>query len=107
MNKPITPREFTPLQTVKIFKSGNSVAVRLPASLGFEAGTELALSTNANGDLKLDKTDQPKRKFNIEKVLGCAIGSGIQFIKDEDRAFEVRPLLWDDSEWRTKYMPGE
>lgn len=105
MNKPINPSDFTPVQTVKIFKSGNSVAVRLPASLGFEPGTELALSSNANGDLKLDKTDQPKKKFNIEKVLGCAIGSGLQFIDHDDREFEPRALLWDDPEWRAKHMP--
>jgi antitoxin VapB len=38
-------------------------------------------------------------------VWGCAAGSGLQLIKDEDRVFEERPLLWDDPEWRAKYMP--
>jgi antitoxin VapB len=40
-------------------------------------------------------------------VWGCGIGSGLEFIKHEDRVFEERPLLWDDPEWRAKYMPDE
>jgi antitoxin VapB len=90
----------------KSFKSGNSVAIRIPAELGIEPGREWTIESQ-DGKLVLEQMPKAKRKFNIDKVRGCAIGSGLQFIKDEDRVFEVRPLLWDDPEWRAKYMPDE
>jgi antitoxin VapB len=89
----------------KIFKSGNSLALRLPAALGLEAGMEMELTVQPDGGYLLNPVAAKKKKFNIEKVLGCAIGSGLQFIKPEDRVFKERPLLWDDPEWRAKYMP--
>jgi antitoxin VapB len=90
---------------VKTFKSGNSLALRLPASLGLEAGMEMELTVEPDGGYRLNPVPAKKKKFNIEKVLGCAKGSGLQFIKPEDRIFKERPLLWDDPEWRAKYMP--
>jgi antitoxin VapB len=90
----------------KSFKSGNSVAIRMPAALGVEPDREWTV-VKENGRIIIEAKDKPKRKFNIEKVRGCAIGSGMQFIKPEDRVFAERPLLWDDPEWRAKHMPGE
>jgi antitoxin VapB len=90
----------------KSFKSGNSVAIRMPAELGIEPGHEWTIELQGD-KLVLEKRPKAKRKFNVDKVWGCAIGSGLQFIKDEDRALEVRPLLWDDPEWRARYMPDE
>ena len=90
----------------KSFKSGNSVAIRMPAALGIEPDREWTV-VEQDGKLVIEPKDRPKRKFNIEKVRGCAIGSGLQFIKPEDRVFEERPLLWDDPEWRAKHMSGE
>lgn len=90
---------------VKTFKSGNSLALRLPASLGLEAGMEMELTVEPDGGYRLNPVPAKKRKFDIDKVWGCAKGSGLQFIKPEDRIFKERPLLWDDPEWRAKYMP--
>lgn len=90
----------------KSFKSGNSVAIRMPAALGVEPDKEWTVEER-DGEYIIRERNAPKRKFNIEKVRGCAIGSGLQLIKDEDRVFKERPLLWDDPEWRAKYMPGE
>lgn len=92
--------------TAKSFKSGNSVAIRIPAGLGVEPDREWVVEER-DGDLVLHPKAKAKPKFNIEKVRGCAIGSGLQYIKSEDRRFEERPLLWDDPEWRAKHMPGE
>ncbi len=92
--------------TAKSFKSGNSVAIRMPAALGVEPDREWSVVQD-DGELRLRAKDGRKRKFNIDKVWGCAVGSGLQFIKDDDRLFEERPLLWDDPEWRAKHMPGE
>jgi antitoxin VapB len=91
----------------KIFKSGNSLALRLPAALGLEAGMEMELIVQPDGGYLLNPVTAKKKKFNIEKVWGCAKGSGLQFIKPEDRIFEERPLLWDNPEWRAKHMPDE
>lgn len=90
----------------KSFKSGNSVAIRMPAELGIEPGNEWTVEP-LDGKLVLEQKPKAKRKFNIDKVLGCAIGSGLQFIKPKDRVFQERPLRWDDPEWRARNMPGE
>jgi antitoxin VapB len=88
----------------KSFKSGNSVAIRMPAALGVRPDKDWIVEER-DGEYVIRGRDAPKRKFNIDKVWGCAIGSGLQFIKDEDRVFEERPLIWDDPEWRAKFMP--
>ena len=76
----------------KVFKSGNSLALRLPAELNLAAGTEMLLQAAPDGTYSLVKADAPKRKFNIDKVWGCAIGSGLQPIDEDDRWFEEREL---------------
>ncbi len=81
--------------TAKSFKSGNSVAIRVPAGLGIAPDREWAAEW-VDGELRLRAKDQPKRKFNVAKVWGSARGLDIPYIKDEDRIFEERPLLWDD-----------
>lgn len=91
--------------TAKSFKSGNSVAIRIPAALGVEPDLEWSIARDDNGDLVIRSKSAAKRKFNIEKVWGCAVGSGLQYIKPEDRVFKERPLLWDDPEWRARHMP--
>ncbi len=108
------PRTALPLRgaaaqhyRAKVFKSGNSLALRLPAALGLEAGMEMELHAAPDGGYSLKPVGQPKRKFNIDKVWGCAIGSGLQPIDEDDRWFEERPLLWDDPEWCAKHMPEE
>ncbi|HET9628572.1 MAG TPA: hypothetical protein VFP14_03715 [Novosphingobium sp.] len=92
--------------TAKSFKSGNSVAIRIPAALGVEPDREWTVEEK-NGDLVLHPKPKSKPKFNIQKVRGCAIGSGLRRIKPEDRVFDERPLLWDDPEWRAKHLPGK
>lgn len=86
------------------FKSGNSVAVRIPAGVGIEPNKDWML-VERDGEYVIRERNAPKKKFNIAKVAGCAKGSGLRFIKDEDRVFEERPLLWDDPVWRAKHMP--
>lgn len=92
--------------TAKSFKSGNSVAIRIPAALGVEPDREWSVVED-NGDLVLRLKERPKRKFNIAKVAGCAVGTGLRYIDDAERTFEARPLLWDDPAWRARDVPGE
>ncbi len=84
--------------TAKTFKSGNSVALRLPKGLGLKEGLVMKVREE-RGSFIVEPAERPKRKFNIDKVWGCAAGSGLQLIKPEDRVFEHRPLLWEDPEW--------
>ncbi|TMJ19515.1 MAG: AbrB/MazE/SpoVT family DNA-binding domain-containing protein [Alphaproteobacteria bacterium] len=78
--------------TTRTFKSGNSVALRLPKALGIEEGVEMRVREE-QGRYIVEPVDRPKRKFNIAKVAGSA--RNLQLIKDEDRLFDERPLLWE------------
>jgi len=81
---------------VKIFKSGNSLALRLPAELGLEAGMEMNLRVEDGEHFTFEPIEPPKRKFDIAKVWGSA--SGLKLIEPQDRVFAERPLLWDRGE---------
>lgn len=79
-------------KVTKVFKSGNSVAVRLPKALGVTEGTEMRVREE-RGRYVLEPVNAGKRKFNIAKVAGSA--RNLQYIKPEDRVFRERPLLWE------------
>lgn len=68
------------------FKSGNSVAIRMPAGLGIEPDREW-IAEWVDGDLRLRAKDQPKRKIDVSGFAGKA--PGIKLAPRED--FEERP----------------
>lgn len=72
---------------VKVFKSGNSLAVRMPKALGLEAGMELELTTATDGTLELRRIRPPRRTIDISGFAGKA--PGIKLAPRED--FEERP----------------
>lgn len=72
----------------KIFKSGNSLALRLPAGLGLKPGTEMNVRVEDDTYFSFAAVDAPKRRFNIDKVWGSA--AGLELIAPEDRLFEER-----------------
>jgi antitoxin VapB len=78
----------------KVFQSGNSIAVRIPAGTKLEAGMEMDLTVEDGEFLSLEPVDRPKRKFNIAKVAGSA--SSLKLISDDARQFEERSLDWPD-----------
>ena len=49
--------------TAKTFKSGNSVAMRLPKGLGFEVGDEVKVVPHADGSFSLWKQAQARDVF--------------------------------------------
>jgi antitoxin VapB len=75
--------------TAKSFKSGNSVALRVPAGVGIAPGEAWHLVEDGDG-YRLKKADAPKRKFNIDKVWGSA--RNLKLLDPDDRWFEERPL---------------
>ncbi len=47
----------------KTFKSGNSVAVRIPKSVGLKEGEELAIATHLDGSFSLWRASDSRRVF--------------------------------------------
>jgi antitoxin VapB len=87
-------REKVQLRT-KVFQSGNSIAVRIPAGTKLQAGMEMDLTVEDGAFLTLEPIDRPKRKFNIAKVAGSA--TSLKLIEDVARLFEERSLDWLDA----------
>lgn len=73
----------------KVFQSGNSIAVRIPAGTLLEVGMEMDLTIEDGQFLSYDPVDAPKRKFDVAKVAGSA--KGLNYTAREDRSFEPRP----------------
>ncbi len=70
----------------KVFKSGNSVALRLPKALGIKEGTEMVLREQ-QGSFTAFPVDAPPKKIDISGFAGKA--PGIKLAPRED--FEERP----------------
>jgi antitoxin VapB len=89
----------------KIFKSGNSLALRLPAGLGLTAGTEMELRVENGEHFSFEPVERPKRKFNMAKVWGSA--TDLELIRPENRVFAERRLVWDDPDRPDRPEDGE
>jgi antitoxin VapB len=85
----VAPARLTQAKTyrAKVFKSGNSLALRLPSALGLEAGIEMELTVNPAGGYSLKLAEAPRRKIDISGFAGKA--PGIKLAPRED--FEERP----------------
>ena len=70
----------------KVFKSGNSLALRLPKALGLQEGTEMIVREE-HGEFRFEPADKPKAKIDISGFAGKA--PGIKLAPRED--FEERP----------------
>lgn len=74
--------------TAKSFKSGNSVAIRVPAGLGIEPNREWVAEW-VDGNLVLRAKPAAKRKIDVSGFWGKA--PGLQLAPRED--FEERPSV--------------
>lgn len=77
----------------KVFKSGNSLALRLPAELGLKAGMEMELQVEGGDHFSFEPVERPKRKLNVAAFWGKA--TGLKLLAPEDRIFEERKLDWN------------
>ncbi len=84
-----------PIKT-RVFKSGNSLAVRLPKALGAVEGAEMIVREE-HGKFTFEPVDQPKRKIDVSKFWGKA--PWLEPLKPEDRVFDHSPRVWDDPDW--------
>ena len=80
------------MKTTKTFKSGNSVAVRLPKALGIEAGTEMRVREE-QGRYIIEPVEMPARKIDLAGIFGSI--PGLKRLEMEDRRFDERELDWE------------
>jgi antitoxin VapB len=78
--------------TAKVFKSGNSVALRLPKALGLKEGMEMKVREE-RGQFIVEPADAPKRKIDVSKFAGKV--PWLKAIPPEDRELEERELDWE------------
>jgi antitoxin VapB len=72
----------------KVFKSGNSVALRLPKKLGLKDGDEMVLREERN-EFVFKPADNPSKKIDVSSFWGKAAGMVHNPSSKED--FERRP----------------
>ncbi len=79
------------MKKTKTFKSGNSVAVRLPKSLGIESGVEMTVREE-RGRYIVEPVEQEPKKIDLTGIYGsCA---GLRPLTDEEREIDS-DLDWD------------
>lgn len=71
----------------KTFKSGNSVALRLPKGLGVPEGTEVRMVREGQMSFRVEPVEAPRKTIDISGFAGKA--PGIKLAPRED--FEERP----------------
>jgi antitoxin VapB len=80
----------------KTFKSGNSVALRLPKALGIKEGVEMSVREE-QGRYVVEPIEKPKRKIDLTGIAGSC--PGLKPLTKEEREFEDSPRVWDDPDW--------
>jgi antitoxin VapB len=75
----------------KTFKSGNSVALRLPKALGIKEGVEMRVREE-QGRYVVEPVDAPKKKIDLSFLEGRT--AGLKPLRPEDREIEERELDW-------------
>lgn len=76
--------------TTKAFKSGNSVALRLPKALGIKPGTEMRIREEA-GRFVFEPIER-REKIDLTGIAGSL--PGLKPIDRDDRQFEDPPRDW-------------
>lgn len=71
----------------KTFKSGNSVALRLPKGLGVPEGTEVRMVQEGRMAFRVEAVEAPRKTIDVSGFAGKA--PGIKLAPRED--FEERP----------------
>ena len=80
------------MKTTRTFKSGNSIAVRLPKALGIEAGTEMRVREE-QGRYVLEPVNKEPKKIDLTGIYGSI--PGLRLLRPEDRIMEPRELDWE------------
>lgn len=75
----------------RTFKSGNSVALRLPKALGIDAGTEMTVREEA-GRYIVEPVKLARPKIDLSGIYGTI--PGLQPRTPEEREFDDPPRPW-------------
>lgn len=78
-------------RTSRTFKSGNSVALRLPKSLGIEAGVEMTVREE-RGRFIVEPVKAEPRKIDVSGFAGKA--PWLKPLTSEEREFEDEDRHW-------------
>ncbi len=76
----------------KVFKSGNSVALRLPKALGLKEGTEVIVREE-KGEFVFRPADEKPKKIDLTGIAGSM--PWLKLLTPEEREFEERELDWE------------
>ena len=79
------------MKKTKTFKSGNSVAVRLPKTLGVEPGVEMTVREE-RGRYIVEPVEQKPRKIDLTGIAGSM--PWLKPLTREEREFEDVPRDW-------------
>ena len=72
----------------KVFKSGNSLALRLPKELGMKEGATMVVRKERAGFV-VEPEDAPKKKLDVDRFWGKA--KGMIHVPEPREDFEPRP----------------
>ena len=76
----------------KVFKSGNSLALRLPKALGLKEGAEM-LVHEEQGSFRFEPVKKEPRYIDLTGIAGSM--PWLKPLKPEDRIMEPRELDWE------------
>jgi antitoxin VapB len=76
----------------RTFKSGNSVALRLPKALGVEAGAEMTVREE-RGRYIVEPVQKQGDRIDLTGIYGSC--PGLKPLSREDRIMEPRELDWE------------
>jgi antitoxin VapB len=79
------------MKTTKTFKSGNSVAIRLPKALGIGPGVEMVVREE-RGRYVIEPVEAKPRKIDLTGIYGSI--PGLKPFTQEEREFEDSPRDW-------------
>ena len=87
------------MKKTKTFKSGNSVAVRLPKSLGVVPGVEMTVREE-RGRYIVEPVEPERKKIDLTGIYGSC--PWLKPLTDEEREIEPRELDWDGKQLRSE-----
>jgi antitoxin VapB len=85
------------MKTTKTFKSGNSVAVRLPKALGVEPGVEMTVREE-RGRYVVERVEPKPKRIDLSGIYG--MGAGLKRLRPQDRIIEPRELDREEKRFR-------
>jgi antitoxin VapB len=80
----------------RTFKSGNSVALRLPKALGIPAGKEMRVREE-RGRYIVEPIEEKPKKIDLTGIYGSC--PDLRPFTSEERDFDPSPRVWDDPDW--------